>query len=222
MKPSFIKLDRMFISRCQAEPAKSVMIEMMGQAANRLDAWMIAEGIESQQELDELIHLGLPLGQGYFLGRPDPVMQPLAPEAAAAIRSRIQRQAQTDGLLPLVESCPVFPSRDAALALLATTTAATVAVLDQWSRPAQIIERHPALGVRAVPELMKIQLASDPVEVMYRLLTRALPCRFDPIAVIDAQGMLQGIVRVDRLMRHVLDGGHAASTRNTAARADSR
>ncbi len=64
MRPNFIKLDRNFITNCDSDPAKSVLIEMLGKAANRLDAWIIAEGIETKEELAELIRLGVPLVQG--------------------------------------------------------------------------------------------------------------------------------------------------------------
>jgi EAL domain-containing protein (putative c-di-GMP-specific phosphodiesterase class I) len=213
MKPSFVKLDRQLVGNCHIDPAKAVVIEMIGQAANRLDAWIIAEGIESQQELDKLIRLGLPLGQGYHLGRPEPVMQSLGSGLAAAIRSRLQKQTGTNTLLPLIETCPSAPTRDAAQRLLcppgssaAPASACLIAcVVDQWSRPLQVIERHPLLGVRVLPEPMKIQLSNDPSEVLLRALTRDAASRFDPLTVIDGRGQLQGIVPMDRLMRAVLD-----------------
>jgi len=51
---------------------------------------------------------------------------------------------------------------------------------------------------------MKIQILSDPAEVLYRALTRPAARRFDPFAVIDNQGQFQGIVSIDRLMRALL------------------
>ena len=35
---------------------------------------LIAEGIETESELTELIRLGVPLGQGYLFGRPGPLL----------------------------------------------------------------------------------------------------------------------------------------------------
>jgi EAL domain-containing protein (putative c-di-GMP-specific phosphodiesterase class I) len=39
----------------------------------KMDTQVIAEGIETRDELDALRRLGVPLGQGYFLGRPGPL-----------------------------------------------------------------------------------------------------------------------------------------------------
>jgi EAL domain-containing protein (putative c-di-GMP-specific phosphodiesterase class I) len=47
-----------------------VLVEMLGLYAGHLDGWILAEGIETLGELDTLRRLGVPLGQGYVLGRP--------------------------------------------------------------------------------------------------------------------------------------------------------
>jgi len=210
MKPAFVKLDRMFITRCDTDRAKSVLIEMMGQACDRLDAWVVAEGIETQQELEELILLGVPLGQGYHLGRPQPAMLPLASDVAAAIRIRAQQQRVNSGLAPYLESCPLCATTAAARDLLTTTDATCVIIADKWNRPGTLLERHPLLGLREVTELMKTQLASDPVDALYRALTRPLATRYDPLVVIDAKGDLQGLVSLDRLTRSLLDRSPSA------------
>lgn len=41
--------------------------------AGATDCELIAEGIEEEDERKALIELGVPLGQGYLLGRPQPV-----------------------------------------------------------------------------------------------------------------------------------------------------
>ena len=70
---------------------------MIGEAADRMDAWLVAEGIETDEELRELIKYSVPLGQGYFLGRPAAEMKPLTDEAAASIRMQ-EHVATVDGL----------------------------------------------------------------------------------------------------------------------------
>ena len=66
IRPDFIKLDRSFVDGCNLDPAKAVLIDMIGKAANRLDAWIIAEGIENSEELDELIRLTVPSPRASF------------------------------------------------------------------------------------------------------------------------------------------------------------
>lgn len=206
MKPAFIKLDRMFITNCQSEPAKATLIEMIGRAANRLDAWIIAEGVETLGELDELIDIGIPLGQGYYLGRPNSSMSPIMPERAAEIRSRNQVHQTGVGLQKHLQVCPAEPNpATAQTLLLCDSSVEVVAVIDNWRRPIELVERHPISGIRRIFDILKIQLFTDPAEVLHRALTRPTITRFDPVAVIDNQGEFLGIVSIDRLMRALLD-----------------
>src|ERR1700761_393159 len=69
-RPEFIKVDRVLVEGLQHEAAKREMIESLGALAQRLGAKLIAEGIEETAELEALMRLGVPLGQGYALGRP--------------------------------------------------------------------------------------------------------------------------------------------------------
>jgi hypothetical protein len=43
---------------------------------NRVGCRLIGEGIETEAELATLLRLGVPLGQGYLLGRPLPAPSP--------------------------------------------------------------------------------------------------------------------------------------------------
>jgi len=70
VRPSFVKLDRGLVVDIDRDPAKRALVETIGTLAGRIDAWIIAEGIERLGELEELVRLGVPLGQGYLLGRP--------------------------------------------------------------------------------------------------------------------------------------------------------
>jgi EAL domain-containing protein (putative c-di-GMP-specific phosphodiesterase class I) len=205
MKPAFIKLDRALIKDCHADRAKSVLIEMIGRAGSRLDAWIIAEGIETRHELAEITQLGVPLGQGFYLGRPQPTMQTLAPEPTETLLALNRQRLSSDRLAPHVESCPARATSEEVQFLLKTRSAATVVLLDSWDRPMQIFERHPVFGLRCLSTVMKSQIASDPTEVLHRALTRPLETRFDPFAVISSEGVFQGIVHVDRLMSALLD-----------------
>ena len=157
MKPAFIKLDRMFITNCHSEPAKSALIEMIGRAASRLDAWIVAEGIETLFELDELMHLGIPLGQGYYLGHPNPVMRPLHAECAASIRSRNQAHQRGKGMEKHLQVCTTEPNPAAAQTLLLSDRSVeAVVVVDKWRRPIEIVERHPMAGVRRIFDILRI------------------------------------------------------------------
>ena len=72
LRPSLIKIDRELIQDVDRDEAKRALIEMLGTFASRVDAWILAEGVERVEELDALVSLGVPLVQGYYLARPAP------------------------------------------------------------------------------------------------------------------------------------------------------
>ena len=51
---------------------KAAIIDGLNRMAAQLDIPLLAEGIESREELAELERLGVPLGQGYLFGEPSP------------------------------------------------------------------------------------------------------------------------------------------------------
>ena len=214
IKPDFIKIDRHFIQNCGFDRARSTMIEMVGAAASRLDAWIIAEGIELSSEMDELIRLRVPLAQGYLLGRPAPAMQPVDPAVTAAIRSRSHTIAENP-LAPHLSACQLVAASEAApVALGADSSAREVIVVDEWRRPVALVQRHALLGTRTLPDFMRAQVASHPAEVLQRALTREECLRFDPIVVIGSEGETLGVVSVDGLMRALLATGPAEAPRS--------
>ena len=52
------------------DSAKSALIEFFVLFARRVGAGVCAEGIETLEELQSLVQLGVGFGQGYLLGRP--------------------------------------------------------------------------------------------------------------------------------------------------------
>lgn len=67
-----LKIDRSFVSPLGTDDSWRVtaVVEAVLALGRALNLTVIAEGIETQQQLDKLIELGCPLGQGYLLGRP--------------------------------------------------------------------------------------------------------------------------------------------------------
>lgn len=78
LRPDYIKLDMSIIKDVDKNPLKQTMLEAMIKMASAINSKIIAEGIETQQELTTLIRMGVHYGQGYFLSRPGfplPVIQ---------------------------------------------------------------------------------------------------------------------------------------------------
>ena len=73
LQPSFVKLDRSLIESIDSDQARAALVSGMVHFAASTGATLIAEGIQSAEELAALQRLGVALGQGYLLGRPQPV-----------------------------------------------------------------------------------------------------------------------------------------------------
>jgi len=73
LEPDFIKLDRELVTGVDHDPARHALVESLVAFATETGALVIAEGIETAEELGMLTSLGVPLGQGYFLGMPTPL-----------------------------------------------------------------------------------------------------------------------------------------------------
>lgn len=71
LAPNFIKLD-LSITRdiCTRQASRSLAAALVT-FAHGIDAMLIAEGVETTEQLGALDLLGVPLAQGYYLGRPE-------------------------------------------------------------------------------------------------------------------------------------------------------
>ncbi len=65
-----IKIDRSFIKGIGKDSSAEALIETILAMAERLDLKVVAEGIETQGQLDYLVKNKCDFGQGYFLGKP--------------------------------------------------------------------------------------------------------------------------------------------------------
>jgi diguanylate cyclase (GGDEF)-like protein len=81
-----LKIDRSFVKEmCTDEGNRLIVRSTIGLGQN-LGLRVVAEGVEDQETLAELIELGCDLAQGYFVGRPVP-----APELAEWLDQRVGR-----------------------------------------------------------------------------------------------------------------------------------
>jgi len=72
LEPEFIKLDRIFVKGIDRDGRKQDLVHCMTGMAKTMGARLIAEGIETVEEFDVMKALGVPMSQGYYLGRPQP------------------------------------------------------------------------------------------------------------------------------------------------------
>jgi len=86
LAPDIIKLDLQITRGVDSDPAKRALAAALVRFAADMGAVITAEGIETAEELRVLRDLGVRYGQGYYLGRPGPLV---VPEAAASINAQL-------------------------------------------------------------------------------------------------------------------------------------
>jgi diguanylate cyclase (GGDEF)-like protein/PAS domain S-box-containing protein len=86
LRPDLIKLDRGLIENVAGDEAKQALVECFVRFAERTDAHVCAEGIESLDDLLVLARIGVSYGQGYVIARPAADW----PEPAAAAWTALQ------------------------------------------------------------------------------------------------------------------------------------
>ena len=73
LAPDLVKLDREFTRGIDLDPVRRALAHALVSFAQDTGADVIAEGIETSDELNTIRQLGIPNGQGYFIGRPQPI-----------------------------------------------------------------------------------------------------------------------------------------------------
>ncbi|MCV6588068.1 MAG: EAL domain-containing protein [Marinobacterium sp.] len=96
LTPEYVKIDKHFIANIDRDPVKRELVRSVCNIGHSMRCKVIAEGIERIEELRTLQKLGVWLGQGYLLGRPEPVPQACARDIVTSEykRARNRRQAE--------------------------------------------------------------------------------------------------------------------------------
>ncbi len=70
--PSYLKLDRSLVSGIDADDERAALVGALAGYAKQVGSLLVAEGVETDAELRAVRRLGVPLVQGFYLGRPGP------------------------------------------------------------------------------------------------------------------------------------------------------
>lgn len=73
--PDIIKLDISMVRNIHQRPSRSAFVKAMVEFAKASGSSIVAEGVETKEELEELERLGAACAQGYLLGRPAPLLK---------------------------------------------------------------------------------------------------------------------------------------------------
>lgn len=81
-RPDYLKVDRYFVDGCHADFHRRAVLASVAQLAGPFGARVVAEGVESVEDMIALRRLGITLVQGYLFGQPAPAAETVASVAA--------------------------------------------------------------------------------------------------------------------------------------------
>lgn len=98
VEPEYLKIDRSLVQDVDSRRGVRAAVSALVVMGSALSSVVIAEGIETRDELATLRSLGVEAGQGYFLARP--ALQPNLLSAAAS--AELAASASTTAPMPLI------------------------------------------------------------------------------------------------------------------------
>ena len=99
LRPEYVKIDMHFIQGINQDPVKLQFVRSIQEIAKKSGTTVIAEGIETKSELLLIRDLGVALGQGYHLGRPQAV-------PATALQPAVEAQLRRNSVALYPQEAP--------------------------------------------------------------------------------------------------------------------
>ncbi len=91
--PHFLKLDCSIVRDIHKHNYKQLVLKTLVSFSSGVDTKLIAEGVESMEEMDVLVRLGVRYAQGYLLARPNIDPPEIPPAALADVRACIRKHS---------------------------------------------------------------------------------------------------------------------------------
>ncbi len=214
LQPDVVKLDRSFTGHCDTDTVKAAVVESLCNIADRLQATLVAEGVERIEELDWLQQSGVPLGQGWLLGRPSDQPQPLAVGTAARLRARADlatpaNRATAGAIMrwaPGVTAGQIPGRAVTADGQSPGTPAQLVVLLDAAQRPQSLVLRGAdGLPAKEKPITLRAFVGTPLTHLARQVSSRPAAHRYDPVVCTSADGGYLGVVDIDALLRVLAD-----------------
>lgn len=208
--PDKVKIDRYFLQGIEHDAARQQLLRGLRQMAELTGTRLLAEGIETREQLHVVRELGIDLAQGYLLGRPHPVPVFDIPAAvkvtfadpkAVVLAQGERRRGKPGAIKPLIEPHPALPAHAHTRAVMAFFAhhpdQAAVAFLDAAHRPVAIVARSVFMDKMAQPYRMEVY-GNKP----------ALQFANDTPIVLEHEASMEELTTVLRLadQRYLTDG----------------
>jgi len=203
LHPAYLKLDRTLVHGIDRDPKRAALVDALLRYAEHAGSHIVAEGVETEGELATLSRLGVPLAQGFLLGRPTPPWPSLARPLA-----RCCPGGPVDAEPPVHDLATIGPATTAEQAharFAADAQLETLVVLDAERHVLGLLTRHRLLarlghrfgfalyGQRSVLRVADRQCLALPVttpwsELASRAMARPSESRHDAILLLDDDG----------------------------------
>jgi len=202
LRPGYVKIDRYFIEGLHRDPLKQQFVRALASIAADAQALVIAEGIETADELHVLQDLGFSIGQGYLFGRPHPQPAPsIAPDLSMRLfgkqrgfesRNTLARDARrAGGLAIMARTVAVSAScNQVHQHFVGDPESQALPVLDTDSRPVGLLRRVDVMELMSKP-FMRERYGKRPCSA----LMSKPPLIFD--ACTSLQTMSEAVVATD-------------------------
>ena len=201
LRPSIVRLGRAWVRGLDTSATRRSAIEVTGRLAAQLDAWILAEDVETAAELRALSELGVPLAQGPFVGAP----QAGWPGIAEPARIVLPAAMPTSGGVLRALLRRAYTTQDAAAARQVLPEASgfeTVVVIDDAGRPVALLERGADARWEQV-EALTVNVDTPVADAAARAMARPRDVRFTPLMCTDAAGRFLGILTIEDLVAHL-------------------
>jgi EAL domain-containing protein (putative c-di-GMP-specific phosphodiesterase class I) len=203
LRPDIVKLDAALVRGIETDEAKGALVEMLGAFANRIDAWLLAEGVETRAEAHRLSSLGVPLVQGRYLGAAGPPWEPV--HGRAYEEMRVLWPTGPADLLALLQPARLVTEGEEHLLPPSAFAEApgVVVVIDDHGGPLGTLDRPVAAGASAdgLTRALRVNLHTSVSDLAHRMSTRQPADTSTPAVVTDDAGRTLGVVTVPRLLR---------------------
>ncbi len=188
LRPEILKVDRALVEGIEHDEAKAALVEMVGFFANRINAWVLVEGVETEAVARRCIGLRVPLAQGWFFGRAAPAWSDIEPAAFAAVVDLLDG-VDGHGLRSLLTVAPTInvANLDVAATVLATSALEFLVVIAHNDRPVGLLTSRTGLSREPLLPLIA-NVNSTPAELAHRLSTRFTGDASLPSIVADNAG----------------------------------
>jgi hypothetical protein len=195
LRPQLVTLDRSLVAGVDTDPVRLALAEMVGAFAGRIDASLLAEGVETTGELAALARLGVPLVQGWLLARPAPGFAPLTPQVVDMVRGQVARARLAESVAGLLR-----PVRQHSADVADRTAPAPYVLLDRTGTPTGLVLADPRTGQPySAAVSLQVPPSAGVAETLQRALTRPPAQRFDPVLCTARNGEVLGLLRVEDL-----------------------